>query len=403
VVDPTSNFLLSGSLDSNVHVWSLPNLLYFSQNTETTSHTESKLLLHTLTSHRGGITALACGHSHTSANIAISAASDSTAIVWDFRKGVSLRTFLLVGIANAIALDVLDRGFYTTYDDGSVQLVDFYDTQRSTAKSLQSSHDSSTPIQPGSFRQWTTANPESAASDLGAGLSLLLSWDGSQIISGHQSGRVISWQVATGSCQTNFAMFPGPVTNLVASPNSLLSKPGLRTFKVHSIVKPHIDANAERGDAVHIPGNYTFKAQLSGQLDISPILATEANENAKLRQSEFEQALTHSSFPISLLEEGLAELADWHENQNEPRKNVSGEAASTEEDFMALDTEGDRASPPEMTLQDQNEFLRNQVASLQRVQKVSFEQLNELRKKNKHLLDQVKDQNRHSHQNLREG
>ena len=400
MVDPTSNFLLSGSLDSNVYVWSLSNLLYFSRNTETISQTEPNLLLHTLTSHRGGITALACGHSHTSANIAVSAALDATAIVWDFRKGVSLRTFLLVDIANAITLDVLDRGFYTTYDDGSVQLVDFYDTQGSTAKSLHNEHDSSTPIQPGSFRRWTAASPESAASDLGAGLSLLLSWEGSRVISGHQSGRVISWQVATGSCQANFVTFPGPVTNLVASPNPLLSKPGLRKFKVHSIVKPHIDASAETGDAALIPGNYTFKAQLSEQIDTSPILATEANEDAKLGQSVFEQALTHSSFPISLLEEGLAQLADWHENQNEARKKASGEAANTEEDFMALDTDEDRTSPPEMTLQDQNEFLRNQVASLQRVQKVSFEQLNELRRQNKLLSDQARAQNQHSHQNL---
>lgn len=313
-----------------------------------------------------------------------------------------LRTFLLVGIANAIALDVLDRGFYTTYDNGSVQLVDFYDTQESTTRSLHNNHDYSTPIQPGSFRQWTAASPESAASDLGAGLSLLLSWDGSRILSGHQSGRVISWQVATGSCQANFAMFPGPVTNLVASPNPLLSKSGLRKFKVHSIVKPHIESITERVDATLIPGNYTFKAQLLGQIDASQILATEANEDTKLRQSIFEQALTHSSFPTSLLEEGLAELADWHENQNSIRKNVSGEEASTEEDFMALDTEEDRESPPEMTLQDQNEFLRNQVASLQRVQKVSFEQLNELRRKNKSVLDPVGAQSRQSHQNLSE-
>jgi pre-rRNA-processing protein IPI3 len=194
-------------------------------------------------------------------------------------------------------------------------------------------------------------------------------------------------------------MFPGPVTNLVASPNTLFSKPGLRTFKVHSVVKPHIEANAEGGNVALVPGNYTFKAQLSRQIDTSPILATEANEDAKPRQSVFEQALTHSSFPMSVLEEGLAELADWHENQNQSRKSVSGEAARTEEDFMALDTEESRTSPPEMTLQDQNEFLRNQVASLQRVQKVSFEQLNELRRKNKRLLDQVRDQKQQTHQN----
>jgi len=197
-------------------------------------------------------------------------------------------------------------------------------------------------------------------------------------------------------------MFPGPVTNLVTSPNALLSKLDLPTFKVHSIVKPHTEASAEGGDVALIPGNYTFKAQLSRQIDTSPILATEANDDAKPRQSVFEQALTHSSFPMSLLEEGLAELADWHETQSKPRKSVSSEAANREEDFMALDAEESRGSPPEMTLQDQNEFLRNQVESLQRVQKVSFEQLNELRRKNKRLLDQVKAQNQQSHQNLQE-
>lgn len=400
MIDPTSNFLLSGSLDSNVHVWSFPSLLYFSHNTEATLQRDSKSLLHTLSSHRSGITAIACGHSHTSANIAVSAAGDSTAIIWDFRKGVSLRTFLLPSIANAIALDVLDRGFYATYDDGSVQLVDFYNTPESTTRSLHNKHESSTATQPGSFRRWTAAGPESAASDIGAGLSLLLSWDGSRILSGHQSGRVISWQVATGSCQANFAMFPGPVTNLVAPPNPPLSLPSSRMFKVHSVVKPRIETSAEGGDAALIPGNYTFNAQLSKQIDASPILATEANEDAKPRQSAFEQALTHSSFPLSLLEEGLAELADWHENQNKPGKTMSDETTSAGEDFMALDAEEDETSPPEMTTQEQNEFLRNQVASLQRVQKVSFEQLDELRRKNNRLLDQLKAQNQQNHQNL---
>ena len=98
--------------------------------------------------------------------------------------------------------------------------------------------------------------------------------------------------------------------------------------------------------------------------------------------SEFEVALTHPSFPSSLLDEGLAELASW---SSQP---TNGASASVSADYLSLapapqnsalaqaQTDG---SISESNHEAQLRELRAQVASLQRVQKVTFKQLAELR------------------------
>ncbi|KAK3067162.1 hypothetical protein LTS18_001275, partial [Coniosporium uncinatum] len=208
-ISPSFTHLLSGSADSNIHVWSLPSLLSFS------STREAKTPLQTLSHHRGPITALTLGHSSsTSANIAVSASTDSTALIWDYRTGALRRIYLLPSTPLALAFDVLDRALFATYGDGSVQCIDFYDrdSQPSTINPLYDTDPaaSSTPHQPPPSSKWPTHSQTN-----GPALSIALSYDSSLLLTGHESGRIVAWDVGRGAFRDVVATLPGPVTNLV--------------------------------------------------------------------------------------------------------------------------------------------------------------------------------------------
>jgi pre-rRNA-processing protein IPI3 len=81
-----------------------------------------------------------------------------------------------------------------------------------------------------------------------------------------------------------------------------------------------------------------------------------------------------------MLEESLAELEFWNATSK------GGAAPVT--DFMALDHE-EYANAPESQQAELKE-LRKQIASLQRIQKVTFSQLSELRTEKDYYLGQEK-------------
>ncbi|SLM34719.1 WD40/YVTN repeat-like-containing domain [Lasallia pustulata] len=203
--DSTANFLLSGSLDSNIHVWSLPTLLSFaSSSVNDISQPSLHAPLRSLANHRAAITALTVGHSASNTNIAVSASKDNTCIVWDYHTGAALHTFLLPSTPLCLTLDPADRAVYAGYDDGSIQLVDFY----KNASLTQALHDpalQSTPTQALPSDRW--ALPSAATS---AALCLDVSYDGTSILSGHQNGKVQIWDIAKGRYNIQLADFSAP-------------------------------------------------------------------------------------------------------------------------------------------------------------------------------------------------
>jgi len=284
-------------------------------------------------------------------------------------------------------MDVLDRGFYVAYEDGSVQLVDLYDTQDSPPKPVQDSRNSHQTIQPRARNRWTMPGAEDG-SDIGAALCLLLSWDGSRLLSGHQTGAIVSWQVATGSCEMKLGTLPGPVTNLVSLPSTLPSNRSTARLTIKSIVKPrHGTAVVEEGALSLVPDNYTPIVQFSGLTDQANKLFSEAIYR-DIGQSSIGHSITHPSFPLEIQQEGLAELASWGES----KPNVITETASTAEEYMALDEESESAGKEPQTaeeaLRKQNSALMEQIMALQRLQDSSFIQLRHLREEKKLLLEQ---------------
>lgn len=357
-VSPDSNILLTGSSDSNVYVWSLPALLSFS------APSSQRVPLHSLSSHRGAITALCAGHGTGAASIAVSASKDKTAIIWDYKRNILLKTYLLSDTPLCLALDPADRAFYAGYSDGSVQLVDFYANIRDqgAAHPVLNLKNAGTAIQPAPKTRWKANNQ-----DLGATLSLSLSWDTTTLISGHESGKICSWDPAKGIWSAPLTTLTGPVTNLSFLPPTGFPTPQKQTFKIHTVVKPRRDLVDDGSGTV--PGNYTFTAQLTGQLP--------TGRNEKATNGWFVDALTHPSFPSHMIEEGLSELAAWHEQPASSTSTSKGGVESA--DFMSLDGAVDAGQSSALTLQQQNEHLQEQVAALQRLQQASFDQLAALR------------------------
>ncbi|RYN45152.1 hypothetical protein AA0114_g9312 [Alternaria tenuissima] len=370
VVDPSSNFFLSGSSDARIHVWPLPAILSFSPDA-------SRSPIHTLSTHRGPISSIACGHSSSTANIAVSISGDKSAIVWDYHNGQVLRTYLLPEIPTAVTLDPADRAFYVAYADGSLQTIDFYDEVQKTTSIdvLRDSASSHRPIQPSPKSRFSAESQK-----LCGALALTLSWDGTSLISGHASGKVALWDVAKANYLSTPANLPGPVSNLRFLPPTGFPNTAEPTFKIPTIVKPKQDAGLTSSANGLVPSNYTLNLQLNGRLRSPHVSAT---EKRLVGRSAFEEALVHPSFPAGMLEESLAELDSW---TTQPK----GGAAPTA-DFMALDGGSMNASDASgKAQQTEVKELKKQLASLQRIQKVTFSQLSELREEKDYFISQEK-------------
>ncbi|OKL62996.1 hypothetical protein UA08_01957 [Talaromyces atroroseus] len=323
VVDPTSNFVLSGSPDANVHVWSIPRLLSFSKPVSTGQDQKApNSPIQTFGNHRTAITALAVGHGIGRSNFAISVAQDSTAVVWEYTTGKILRTFLLPSVAKSITVDPVDRAFYVGYDSGNVQRIDFYETI-SGQHPLYDQRLQSTPSQISADHQWLVPSP-----DKGAATALALSYDGMTLYSGHPNGSVLAWDIARAKFSSTVADYMSAVTNLHMLPPGGFPVQPLQDnphFTIPNIVKPRYEQNiSERsyGDGT-VPYNYALSVQLA------PTASTKSDSN------KFFEALTHPVFPPSLLEEGLAELAALSHGQG-VHKDTSPTTTSTAVDSSQL-------------------------------------------------------------------
>ncbi|KAI9656172.1 MAG: Pre-rRNA-processing protein ipi3 [Bathelium mastoideum] len=384
VIDNDSTFLLSGSDDSNVHVWSLLEILSWSKN-DSTSQSANKSLLRTLPDHRAAITSLILGHSVSSLNIAVSASQDSSCIVWNYQSGQALRTVFLPSAPVCLVLDPADRCFYTGFEDGSVQLVHFYHESRSVDVNV---HDPSQPqraVKPREKDRW-----DAGGQNLGTTLSADLSYDGMTLLTGHESGKVICWDIGAGRFHSTLCDLHAPVTNLLLEkPTGFAGNVEAPRYKIHSVTKPRFDLSTT-GQGI-VPSAYTFTGQFISDLpNTSPHLYQSGRLTGRER---FQQSLLHPSFPSSLLESGIAELAALHANPSHPSSNRA--SLDHDADFLALD--GETTSPPNGTmdaaqngvappaaqLETENQTLRDQMAALQRTLSASFDQLEHLRREQK--------------------
>ncbi|KAK4609253.1 Pre-rRNA-processing protein crb3/ipi3 [Fulvia fulva] len=360
-VDPTSNFLLSASKDSTVLVWSIPALLSFSSINIVSQ-------LRTFDSHHSEVVTLAVGHSSSRCNIAVTASKDKTCLVWDYHTGNLLRTYLLPDVPLSIALDPADRAVYIGYEDGSLQQLDLYTAPSGALDAVQNAADATTPLLTPNSSRWKLQDTTH-----GPALSLSVSFDGSVVTSGHQSGTVVAWDTARGNFISSVVQppLPGPVNNLSFLPvDGFGRRDGSSTTKAVEIVKPKFGA-FDSGGSGTVPGNYTIKTQFASSLTFS--------DNVE-PSSSFIAALTAPMFPTALLDEGLAELASW----NSAPARGSDHKEHEGDDSMALDNAADKPNAP--SVEDENTDLKRQVAALRRVQQKTFEKMDKLNLEKKGLL-----------------
>lgn len=304
VVDRTSNFVLSGSSDASIHVWSLASILSFAKLPSGRDRQQPNSPIRTFSNHRAAITSITVGHSTGRYNIAVSTAADNTAVAWDYHTGRVLRTFLLPANATCATLDPVDRAFYVGYEDGSMQSVGLY--KNNSAQHLL--HDpslQSTPAQPSAEDRWLPPS-----SDLGVVESLALSYDGMLLLSGHQNGKVLSWNVGRQKYASTVADYTHPVTNLWMLPLTGLPHPSLGLERIaHTIVKPRYDQALSESSVNPgaVPADYAFQTR---------ILSSSSSPT-----DQFSEAFTHAFFPQSMMEEGLAELVAMSQPGNTPTTN----------------------------------------------------------------------------------
>ncbi|KAL8975393.1 MAG: hypothetical protein Q9197_000374 [Variospora fuerteventurae] len=321
-VDPTFNYIISGSSDSNLHVWSIPALLSFSQPSPNDPSQPLPLTpSRTFADHRAAIASVIFGHSASKANLALSAAKDQTCIIWDYRNGVLLHTYLLGASPLCLALDPADRAAYAGCEDGSIQLLDFY-RKPSLPHPLYDPNQRSTPTQPPASDHWHL--PQASSSPV---LCLQVSYDGTALLSGHENGKVHQWNIAQGKFNVQITDFSLPVTNLLVLPPTGFPNPRTPSLKIHHAVKPRyessLDSSRGNGSSSIIPSNYTFTAQLTSTLPLP---------EAPTGASDLDDALTHASFPTSMLENGINELAAL--------SNPSPHASHSEHNTLKVANEG---------------------------------------------------------------
>ena len=292
---PGNNLILSGSADSNVHVWSLPQLVSFTPSQSQSSNDPApNAPLRTFSNHRSGITALACGHSRSLSNFAVSASSDGTCYIWSIGDCQVLRTILFPSAPQCFAVDPVDRAVYAGSEDGSIQCLDFYNGLQKSQhiQSSASSHAQQLHIKD----SWSPAS-----ADFGSVECLTLSYDGTILLSGHVSGKILSWDIAKHRVQKMIADLGHPVTNI-----STQRPEGLPTKRPHievkTVVKPKLDQSSSTQTSTSgIPTDYSLQIQI-----------TSAKHSGLLtppHELDFHNTISHPTFPKSLIDEAVLDLS----------------------------------------------------------------------------------------------
>ncbi|CUS13348.1 unnamed protein product [Tuber aestivum] len=209
VFDCSSNFVITGSADSNVYVWSIPALLDI--------RTGERSPLHILDRHTREITALATGRAAAGgpSDILLTASRDQSVAAWDFHTGTHLRTYIFSSIPTCLATDPVDRAFYAGLEDGGIQCVDFFNPTGGVDDTA------SNPLFTTGFRDIPVTLPEKRwiASGTGGIITALdVVFEGNYVVSGNENGDVCVWDVATGHMFRSLVKFKASIASLKILP-----------------------------------------------------------------------------------------------------------------------------------------------------------------------------------------
>lgn len=259
----TPYHLVTGSADSNIHVWSVPRLLELDSTIE---HEPQE----TLSNHRAAITSLALGQSvNPDTNICVSGSKDKSCIIWNYQLGIALRTLLFPSSPLCLSLDPCARAIYVSSEDGSLYAVDLF-----AEKALlgpQSAEEASTAVQVASA---FGATPQEA----GPASCMALNYDGTTLISGHPRGQILRWDLNSRADSTELTNLNAAVTNI----NFVSPLPSSRPTKPVAVVKPFLGSRT-----------YNFTAQLDSDMP---------------EDTRFSKMIQSQGFPKDEIEKALLEF-----------------------------------------------------------------------------------------------
>jgi pre-rRNA-processing protein IPI3 len=259
-VAATPFHLLSGSDDSQVHVWTLPRLLDLNAAAESDPD-------RTLSNHRATIVSLAVGpSSHPATNLCVSASKDKTCIVWNYLTGVALCTLLFPSSPLCVSLDPGTRAVYLSTDDGCLFAVELFGE-----RPLLGPHSVEHINGVIEVKEPFGVAPD----DAGPASCLALTYDGTLLLSGHTQGQILQWNLG-GGFPVELANVNAAVTNLVVVPPRL---PVVAITRAQTVVTPN---QADR--------KYAITTQFEGYLGPGP---------------EFLSNFTSPGFPDTALESAV--------------------------------------------------------------------------------------------------
>ncbi|KAK3495563.1 WD40-repeat-containing domain protein [Neurospora crassa] len=270
--------VLTGSDDSDIHVWSLSSLLELTPSSA--EHEPER----SLSNHRAAITALSVNASVSyDTNLCVSASKDKSCIIWNYQTGDALRTLLFPTSPLCMSLDPAGRAIIVGCEDSSLYMAEFFKGDSKALLGAQS-EDAATVMQ--------ISQPFGATQPTGAGPAscLAFSYDGTTLLTGHPKGQIMKWDVVDNKAPVELTNLNAAVTNLVfVSPFE--SKGGNKATKTSTIVKPN---QAERA--------YTVTTQLEADLR-SPTRVDELVSSTGFSQqalenaiAEFQQALAEKKY-----------------------------------------------------------------------------------------------------------
>jgi pre-rRNA-processing protein IPI3 len=316
---PKNEYIISGSADTNIHVWSLLKLLSFTQQTDSYGNeTPSNAPESCFSGHRSAITAVACGHSSITTNFAVSASDDGTCYVWHVETNQTLRTLLLPSPCVSIALDPADRVIYFGCRDGKVQSWDIF---QSSSQSILSTSTRVPPIQLSEKSSWAVPS-----TDYGGAYCLTLSYDGTSLVSGHQNGSIIRWDVTKHRMLNEITNLAQPVTSIEMLRPDGLSISVKPKYTVTNVVKPILEFAAKKDNgSCGIPAKYNLHVAVNYQDSIS-------------KTTDMEDSIIGPGIPQAMLDAAVRAVyaSDVAPSHSQPSNSDIAKAERLEDEVASL-------------------------------------------------------------------
>lgn len=295
----TPYHIISGSDDSDIHVWSLAQLLDLDAGDE---HEPER----SLPNHRAAVTSLSASQdSNPDTSIVVSASKDKSCIIWNYRSGEVLRSLLFPSFPLCVALDPASRALFASCEDLSLYLVEFFAEKPLLGPSAE---DASTVVQVSSpFGLMPT--------DAGAASCLAVSYDGTQLLTGHPKGQILKWDVADNKTPVEVANLNAAVTNIVF----LSPFEDTKLTMAHTIVKP---SQAER--------SYTITTQFNSDL------GAESRLDTLLRTPGFSQQVLEDAISQLQQPSGDSEKEQKLAKENEELWEIINEQRALQKQTLQL-------------------------------------------------------------------